>query len=192
MREVLKPVPERRGFQHLPKSPADVNVSENHVCLLLLHKTVFSLKNFSVNAFFLYLYWKRRFQGEWCLHSEVMKLRLLLCMFLMMTLFFLMGPGMLIRKTMQPCINGMQIDLLIHGFLPAKTWLLISCDTAFYAIMYIYNWSQQFKNCLGVTTFKQCETLSFLLQKAEILSWFFVCIFWVFMENGATCVSWES
>ena len=37
-REVLKPEPERRGFQHLPTCPADVNVSENHVWSLLLHK----------------------------------------------------------------------------------------------------------------------------------------------------------
>ena len=28
-REVLKPEPERRGFQHLPRGPADVNVSES-------------------------------------------------------------------------------------------------------------------------------------------------------------------
>ena len=31
------------------------------------------------------------------------------------------GPGMLIRKTMQPCINGRRIALLIHGFVPIKT-----------------------------------------------------------------------
>ena len=30
-REVLKPKPERPGFQHLPRGPADVNVSEKHV-----------------------------------------------------------------------------------------------------------------------------------------------------------------
>ena len=45
-REVLKPESERRGFQyqHLPRDPADVNVSENHVCSLLLHKTVCQTK----------------------------------------------------------------------------------------------------------------------------------------------------
>ena len=31
LREVLKPEPERRGLQHLPRSPADVSVSEKHV-----------------------------------------------------------------------------------------------------------------------------------------------------------------
>ena len=29
--EVLKPEPESRGLQHLPRGPADVNVSEKHV-----------------------------------------------------------------------------------------------------------------------------------------------------------------
>ena len=45
------------------------------------------------------------------------------------------GPGMLIRKTAKSCINSTWITLLIHGFVPVKTWLLIACDTAFYAIM---------------------------------------------------------
>ena len=40
-REVLKPKPERRGFQQLPTGPADVNVSEKHVRSLLLHKNQF-------------------------------------------------------------------------------------------------------------------------------------------------------
>ena len=30
-REMLKPEPERRGFQPLPRGPADVNVSEKHI-----------------------------------------------------------------------------------------------------------------------------------------------------------------
>ena len=45
-RDVLKPEPERRGFQHLPKGPADVNVSEKHVWSLLLHKNILSLDGF--------------------------------------------------------------------------------------------------------------------------------------------------
>ena len=36
-REVLKPEPERRGFQHLPRGPADVNVSEKPVWSLLFN-----------------------------------------------------------------------------------------------------------------------------------------------------------
>ena len=58
-REVLKPEPERWGFQHLPRGTVDVNVSENHVWLLLLHKNIWSLKNFGnkalKNSFFLHL-----------------------------------------------------------------------------------------------------------------------------------------
>ena len=30
-REVLKSEPERRGFQYLPRGPADANISEKHV-----------------------------------------------------------------------------------------------------------------------------------------------------------------
>ena len=44
------------------------------------------------------------------------------------------GPGILIHKTAKPCINSPWIALLIHSFVPVKTWLLIACDTAFYAI----------------------------------------------------------
>ena len=40
-----------------------------------------------------------------------------------------------IRKTAKPCINSMRTALLIHGFVPVKTWLLIASDTAFYAII---------------------------------------------------------
>ena len=39
--EMLKPEPERRGFQPLPRGPADVNVSEKHVWSLLLHRAMF-------------------------------------------------------------------------------------------------------------------------------------------------------
>ena len=37
---------------------------------------------------------------------------------------------MRIRKVITPCINSTEIALLIHGFVPIKTWLLIVCDTA--------------------------------------------------------------
>ena len=50
---------------------------------------------------------------------------------------FCNGTGLLMRKTTKPCINSTWIALFkIHGFVPFKTWLLIACDTAFYAI----NW----------------------------------------------------
>ena len=50
---------------------------------------------------------------------------------------FCAGPGMLIGKTTKPCINSTWIFLLIHGFVPVKTWLLMVCDTAFYAIIHV-------------------------------------------------------
>ena len=37
--EVLKTEAEGRGFQHLPRDPANVNALKNHVQMLLLHKT---------------------------------------------------------------------------------------------------------------------------------------------------------
>ena len=45
------------------------------------------------------------------------------------------GPGMPIHKTEKPCINSTWTALLIHGFVPVKTWLSIAFDTAFYAII---------------------------------------------------------
>ena len=50
---------------------------------------------------------------------------------------FYEGPGMLICKTTKPCICLM----LIHGFVLVKTWLLIACDTAFYAVMIVSKWT---------------------------------------------------
>ena len=34
-REVLKPDPERRGFEHLPRGPADVNVQETRLIIII-------------------------------------------------------------------------------------------------------------------------------------------------------------
>ena len=50
---------------------------------------------------------------------------------------FSVSPGMLTCKTAKRCINSTRIALLIHGFVPVKTWLLIASDTAFYAIIYV-------------------------------------------------------
>ena len=70
---------EKRVFQHPPRGPADANILEKHVCALLLHKTLFSLENFTENApeslfsctlhwswktRYLQTFWKRRFQGR--------------------------------------------------------------------------------------------------------------------------------
>ena len=48
---------------------------------------------------------------------------------------FLWRPRMRICKVQKPCINSAWIAWLIHWFLPVKTWLLIACDTGFYAII---------------------------------------------------------
>ena len=48
---------------------------------------------------------------------------------------FLWWPRMRICKVQKPCINSTRIAWLIHGFLPIKTWLLIACETGFYAII---------------------------------------------------------
>ena len=49
------------------------------------------------------------------------------------------GPRMLIYRTAKPSFISTLIALLIHGlihgFVPVKTWLLIACDIAFYAII---------------------------------------------------------
>ena len=42
---------------------------------------------------------------------------------------------MRICKVQKLCINSMWIAWLIHGFWPVETWILIACDTAFYAII---------------------------------------------------------
>ena len=49
-------------------------------------------------------------------------------------------------KLRKPCINSAWIALLIHSFSPVNAWLLITWDTAFYAIKLI---NQQ-------TTSKEC------------------------------------
>ena len=53
------------------------------------------------------------------------------------------GPGMLICKTAKPCINSAWIALLIHGFVPVKTWLLTAWDTALFMQLWWF-----FKICI--------------------------------------------
>ena len=58
------------------------------------------------------------------------------------------GPRMLIRTNVKPQSHAS--TLLIHGFLLVKTWLLITCPTAFYAIINVF-W-QNFAAALILTT----------------------------------------
>ena len=48
---------------------------------------------------------------------------------------FLWWPRIRIFKVQKPCINSRWIAWLIHGILLVKTWLLIACDKAFYAMI---------------------------------------------------------
>ena len=43
---------------------------------------------------------------------------------------------MCISKVQKPCINSTRL-IHVHGFLLVKTWLLIACDTAFYAMIVV-------------------------------------------------------
>ena len=153
-RAVLKPKPERRGSQHLPRGPADVNVSEKHVWSLLLYRNIFSLENFVENASKSYfpvpIMARKATLPANVLKSPLPGQILTSCWRHEITfaavhvhvtddnVSFCDGPRMRIRKTAKPCINSAWIALLIHGFVQVKTWLLIACDTAFYAIKVIY------------------------------------------------------
>ena len=141
---MLKLEPEKRGFQHLPRGPADANISEKHVWL---HKTFCCSKNFEK------MLWKVIFccaydaaeRSVTCKRFEnaasraktnvILTSRNYLCYSYVTDydVSFCDGPEMLILKTAKPCINSTWIALfLIHPFLRVKTWLLKACDTAFY------------------------------------------------------------
>ena len=55
---------------------------------------------------------------------------------LLMTSVFVTAPECLFVKP-QGRARELPSTLLIHGFVTVKTWLLIVCETAFYAIIYI-------------------------------------------------------
>ena len=48
---------------------------------------------------------------------------------------FLWRPRLRVCKVQKPSINSTWISWSIQRFLPVKTWLLIACDTDFYAII---------------------------------------------------------
>ena len=143
--EVLKSNLKREGFNTSQGAQQMLYyVSEKHVWSLLLHKNIFFIWKLLRNCF------KKFFvpimAQKSMLPANVLKTPLpgyrptssLLCTLLMMTsVSSYDGPGMLICKTAKQCFNSMWIALLIHGFVPVKTWLLIVCDIAFCAIMAI-------------------------------------------------------
>ena len=115
-REMLKPEPERRGFQHLPWGPADVNVSEKHVWSLLLHKTFFCLKTLEIaskSSFYLIPIMARKSM----LPAKVSKMPLpgkrltssLLYTLLMMTSVFMMATECLFVKLQSPALTAHEL-----------------------------------------------------------------------------------
>ena len=141
LREVLKPE---------PRGPADVNVSEKHVWSLLLHKNILSLENLgeivSKSSFFRVPIMAQKsmlpanvlkmpLPGQRLMSSWRHKITFSTVCVTDDDVSFCDGLGMLICKTAKPYINSTKISLLIHGFVPVKTWLLIACDAAFYAII---------------------------------------------------------
>ena len=143
-REVLKPEPERRGFQHLPTGPADVNASEKHVWSLLLRKTFFFRSKASGKVLQKVIT---------CTYNDAVKhityvpfenaasraKTAIATVHFTDDVSFYDGRGMLIHKIAKLCINSMWLALLIHGFVLVKTWLLIACDTAFHAVIIFMN-----------------------------------------------------
>ena len=116
----------RRGFQHLPRGLADISVSVYRSKTLekLLQKVLFTCTYNGAEKHVTC----ERFENA---VSRTKTNVIATVHFTDDDVSFYDGPGMLIRKTVMPCINSSWIALLIHGFVPVKTWLLIACDTIF-------------------------------------------------------------
>ena len=116
----------RRGFQHLLRGLADVSVSVYRSKTLekLLQKVLFTC---TYNGAEKHVTCERFENADSRIKTNVIAT----VHFTDDGVSFYDGPGMLIRKTVMPCINSTWIALLIHGFVPVKTWLLIACDTIF-------------------------------------------------------------
>ena len=125
---MLNPEPKRPGFQYLRTGPADVNVSEKNVWSLL-QKNILLLKNFGNNAskssFFPVPIMARKgtlpanvlkmpFPGQRITSPWRYKFTFANVHVTDDDISFCDGPGLLIRKTVKPCINSMWIALLIH------------------------------------------------------------------------------
>ena len=82
------------------------------------------------------------------------------------------GPGMVTIKAAKQVYNSTWIDLLKHGFVLVKTWLLIACGTRFYAIIIICNHAQTHPRRLA-------ETLTFHPSPPWLFSFTFLFGFFV-------------
>ena len=137
----------------LPRGPVDVNVSENHVWSVLLHKNIFSTENCGENASKSslpctysgeegHVIWERFknaasrektditvaffFYAFYCAHYRWWR-----------RLFW--RPRELTFKIAKLVYNSTWITLIKHGFVPVKTWLLIACGW-FYAMIMVSEW----------------------------------------------------
>ena len=151
----MKPEPEM--------GPADVNVSEDHVWLLLLHKNILSLEIVEENASKSLLMVRKG-----TLHVNVLRTPLQMITVLTLSNYvcycalywcwhlFCDGPGKLKRKTAKPCIYCTWIALLMYKLVrvTVKIWLLITSDTVFNAIIMFILWCRCYSSVANVMPLK--------------------------------------
>ena len=127
-----KPEPERWGFQHLPRGPAEVNASGNHVWSGLLNKNIQLCRNIKKRWrkwfekfhlplviyigpwIFTCIFWKRYFQGN----NSVTILHFLSCMLLMLMSEFVTVLKWEYVKLQDRFITALE--------LPSNSWILAS------------------------------------------------------------------
>ena len=145
--ELLKTQAEGRGFQHLPRT-----------WRMLMHwKTMFDRYKCIKTENICYIL-------RYFLHNFVTLFRRCLANVISQTMHIIgpgsthlvtaanLWPGTIILKIVQPCINSAWIALFIHGFSPVNARLLITCDTAFYAIIVLNNWRFTEETIKALTT----------------------------------------
>ena len=126
--EVLKTEAEGRGFQHLPRDLANVNALKNHFRSLLLHKNWKHLLHFALFlALFCFVFSPRCRANAIC--TDYARSR---------AGQYTSCDGSNSVDPVQAYWKLRSRALLIHGFSPVNAWLLITCDTVFYAIIWCW------------------------------------------------------
>ena len=129
--EVLKTEAGVRSFQYLPRNLANVNALKNHVRLLLLHKNWKHLLYFALFLALLCFTFSLMSHNTISMNYACSRAR----QYTSRNDSKSVAQVRLYWK-LRSCINSVWIALLIHGFSPVNARLLITCDTAFYAIMW--------------------------------------------------------
>ena len=113
-----------------------------HLKTLVKHfeRFIFLLLYWRTKAWRIRRFWKWLFQSKDLCHPNVTNLVHFYACYCWWRQF-LWRPRMCTCKVQKLCINSTWIAWLIHGFLPVKTWLLIACDSAFYAIITGNRWT---------------------------------------------------